>query len=298
MLVDLERISSRTILVGALVAGLALVGLAIGLSLWLWPVDSKPDEQATLAGALLTFAGLIAGWVWKAIFDELSGVASHRRDLRGKLLERFMAIRSAYYSQLIGVAGELAATLAACAEGPAPREHLESAFYHTARYVELVAVLRARFQRLAPSDYPPGLILRSGEAENQVWGLMLEPWVFGLWTLRERSSVLTSIRDADGKLVSPENFLEALSRNRNLHTAWEDFKDVMGRPSNPRVISQILYLFNAVLDYEAGRVIDAWYGRAAPYPQDRVEEAHDVLREAGMSPSELGIELPPSHKPA
>ena len=99
-------------------------------------------------------------------------------------------------------------------------------------------------------------------------------------------------------MVSPENFLEALSRNKNLHTAWEDFKDVMGRPSNPRVISQILYLFNAVLDYEAGRVIDAWYGRAAPYPQDRVEEAHDVLREAGMSPSELGIELPPSHKPA
>lgn len=304
-----------------LLIGLPLVGVSLGLAFRFWPAHWEKAAQATLAAALIAQVGAVMGLIWNTTFQELLAISAHRRELRGKLMERFLANRTAYYSQLIAVAGELASSLRAVANNPTEQDQLDLSFYHSARFLELVAVLRARFQRLAPFDHPAGLTLRSGAVEDQVWDLILEPWTFGYWDAEQQSSLLASLRKSNKELVSPQDFLiirgptagpqsawasfaKRFSRRtrtpavtgEGLRSAWASFAEKFSDPAWTYAVAEVLYLLSAVLDYETGRIIDPWYEQRAPYPHQRIQDACDFFKTSSVKPFDLRVKLPPPCK--
>ncbi len=300
-------------MIGLIRAPLFLAGLgavaAVAFALWWtdnhWPTGWEAEQEAVLAGAFIAAFAAFFGIVWKAIFDSLSTKAAHQRDVKAKLLERFLESRATYLEQLNAVSAELATSLGAVADYPDDRGHLEFSFYHSARYVELVAALRARFQRLVPSDHMPGFVLRSQKAERRVWHLLLEPWVFGFSTPQDQSALLDSLRrpqDKSGRrdLLSPREFIEATTAWRNprssgLKMAFHKFAESVRKPGRARAMAQVIFVLNRLLGYEMAMVLEPWYGAPAAYPSEEITRARDFFKnDSSVTLENMGVSLPPN----
>lgn len=280
------------------------MGFAIGVAIWFWPTNWETAQQATLAGvAIAAFSAALTALL-KAFFEELSKRAAHDRNVKAKLLERFLENRATYLEQLNAVSGELSTSLDAVAQYPKDPGHLEFCFYHSARYVELVAALRARFQRLVPPDHMPGFVLRSQMAEKRVWKLLLEPWAFGYSSPEEQSALLDSLRtkpDKNGRrdLLSPLDFIAALAETSNplginLRKALENLKETLSNPDRARALAKVILVLNKLLTYEMAMVLEAWYGTPATYPSDEIAQARQFFcEESTVSLKKLGVTLPP-----
>ncbi len=299
---------SKTFLGWALLLAVAGIAIELTLAIWFWPTDWEDAQQATLAVPLITATAAIITGLLKAIFEELSTRAAHERNVKAKLLERFLENRATYLEQLNAVAGELAVSLDAVADYPSDSGHLDFAFYHSARYLELVAALRARFQRLVPPQYMPGFVLQSQDAEHRIWDLILEPWAFGYSTSAQQSALLESLRGApttDGKrdLVSPQDFVKARDATgtevgEHLRTAWTNLKQRVKDPPYARAMARVLMVLNKLLTYEIATVLQAWYGKSSEYPTAEINRAQTFFDgEPSVSLDSLGVTLPPAKTP-
>ncbi len=288
---------------GVLVAsgGVAIAGWLVAKH---WPADWDTQQEVALASALSAAFGTFIGAVWKAAFESLSNTAAHQRDVKAKLLERFLENRATYLEQLDAIAAELTSSLKGVARYPGIEYRVEFAFYHSARYVELVAALRARFQRLVPSDHMPGFVLRSQAAEQRVWRLLLEPWAFGYSTPQQQSAVLESLRkepDIAGRrdVVSPRGFIAALadkdnSSHKDLLDAYADLKKKLEGPGYASALAEIVFVLNRLLRYEMARVLEAWYDTPARYPREEIKQAREFFcNDSTVTLEELGVTLPP-----
>ena len=282
----------------------AVVGIATALAIWFWPTGLENAQQAALASALVTTSGGLVASLLKLTFEELSTRASHERAVRAKLLERFLENRATYLEQLNAVAGDLATTLEAVATYPDDSDSLDFAFYHSARYVELVAALRSRFQRLVPPEHMPGFVLQSEDAERRIWYLLLEPWAFGYCTSAQQSALLESLRSApgtDGKraLVSPQEFLDARNAAdtesaKSLQDAWASLKEKLKEKQHARAMAKVLLVLNRLLAYEMATVLQSWYGKPSEYPSAEIKSAKNYFDSEKIDCFEiLGVTLPP-----
>lgn len=298
----------RTFIFWTLLAAVVAIATEIALAIWFWPTSWENAQQAALASALVTISGGITASLLKLTFEELSTRASHERAVKVKLLERFLENRAIYLEQLNAVAGDLAVTLEAVATYPDNRGHLDFAFYYSARYIELVAALRSRFQRLVPPEHMPGFVLQSEDAEERIWDLLLEPWAFGYTTLAQHSALLESLRSdpgPDGKraLVSPQQFLEARDAGaaesaKNLHDAWVSLKEILKERQYARAMAKVLLVLNGLLTYEMATVLQSWYGKPSEYPSAEIRRAQEFFDSAArvgldVSLEKLGVTLPP-----
>lgn len=295
---------SRAFLVSTLVLAVAAVATEIAIAVRFWPDHWETAQQATLAAGLVTASSGLVTTYLKAVFDELTARAEHARNVKAKILERFLENRARYLEQLGALAGELATSLDAIATHKDDPGHLEFAFYRTARYVELVAALRSRFQRLVPPDHMPGFILRSSEAEHRVWALLPEPWAFGYHTPTEQAALLEALRRPVGEkgereLVSARDFTAArrsrwTTEGSGLRQAWNSFRKVMAEPVRARGIAHVLRVLNNLLTYEMADVLEDWYGRRPEYPTDQIQRMLTFFEEqTRLELADLGVVAPP-----
>jgi hypothetical protein len=276
---------------GALLA-LTLVVVGVFIYAWSnWPSDWEPAAQATLAAALVGLLGGIASVVVKWFVDQLTLVTQHRLNVRARMLEKFYEYAGHCVMPLAAAAGETARYLTeyATASPETRTEKLDSAFYSAAQYVRLQAAFKSTFS-LPGVDPPLGILMSSHEAERRIWDMAPPAWVFGVRSLTDESAVLGALCGIDGKMRSPEAFIDCghdpKSRVGRVREAF-----VMRVTCDPVLLNDListLITLNLLINYEVGKVYAPWYTDS---PEEPKKELNDIKALSAEEKRKLGISV-------
>lgn len=234
-----------------------------------WPDKWESSAQAALAGVLVTSTVGLVSILAKGSFDQLSLATQYRLNARNKILETSFDYARDYLLLLAGVAGELAAYLdeyldARSASPPRPEDMavaLDGAFYFTAMYIRLEGGLLCTIP--LGTGRPLGLFLRSKEAEDRVFDLMVGNWALGIRGLESEAILIRELCDQteSRKLISPATFIErSRIEGSELAKIKLGFDSFMTDNQLVGETADAMLVLNDIVNYEVRQILEPWYG--------------------------------------
>jgi hypothetical protein len=190
------------------------------------------------------------------------------------MLEKFYEYAGHYVMPLAAAAAETARYLGEYAEETGEKcvDKLDCAFYSAAQYIRLYATLKNTFS-LPNVDPPLGMLMSSHEAEERIWQITPQPWVFGVSSLRDESLLVGALTARDGKLRPAGEFIErAHDAASSLHRIRQTFAQRVESESELVAdLADVLVALNYLINYEIGKVYAPWYKDSPADPKEKVE---------------------------
>lgn len=238
-----------------------------------WPSDSKPGAQATLAAALIGLLGTIGSVAVRSAFDQLTLITQHRLNVQSRMLDRFYDYAGHYVMPLAAAAAETARYLGeyGTETGSRQAEKLDCAFYSAAQYIRLYATLKNTFS-LPNVDPPLGILMSSHEAEERIWQITPQPWVFGVSSLADESLLVAAVTTEDGKLRPAAELIGCSHDSTSpLHRIRQTLVTrVTSDPVLLRDLISVLNTLSLLINFELGKVYAPWYSDSRREPKEEL----------------------------